>query len=209
MSCSELAADTRSYIDRLSAIIHGTDGHVPLHDGQTSETLEETQQTIDSLFERLSLRSRPAAHTLILPNGQTYPYSAPAPVSGRTVRFCWPSAANSRTWGCGACRAVMWNWVKLLQQAAKRELMEETGIFAEVPHLVDCLNFISNGDDGRSCPAIIVVAVYTGPWIAGVAQAHDDAADVTWRRPDALGDLPTTDGVREVIAKAHALMTAE
>ena len=49
--CSELASETRGYIDRLSAIIHGTDGHVPLHDGQTSETLEETQQTIDSLFD--------------------------------------------------------------------------------------------------------------------------------------------------------------
>ena len=50
MSSAELAVDTRSYIDRLSAIIHGTDGHVPVHGGLETESLEDTQQTIDSLF---------------------------------------------------------------------------------------------------------------------------------------------------------------
>ena len=92
-----------------------------------------------------------------------------------------------------------------LQQAAKRELMEETGIFAELPHLVDCLNFIRKGDDGKVA-SHYVVTVYTGLWIAGVAQARDDAAEVIWRNPDDLDDLPTTDGVRDVIAKAQALM---
>ncbi len=50
MTSSELAADTRGYIDRLSAIIHGTDGHVPVHGGLETESLEDAQQTIDSLF---------------------------------------------------------------------------------------------------------------------------------------------------------------
>lgn len=50
MSSAELAADARSYIDKLSAIIHGTDGHVPVHGGLETESLEDAQQTIDSLF---------------------------------------------------------------------------------------------------------------------------------------------------------------
>jgi len=51
LACRTLASDTRGYIDRLSAIIHGTDGHVPPHSGLESETLEDAQHTIDSLFE--------------------------------------------------------------------------------------------------------------------------------------------------------------
>lgn len=50
MTCVELAADARQYIDRLSAIIHCTDGHVPLHGGLDAESLDDAQQTIDTLF---------------------------------------------------------------------------------------------------------------------------------------------------------------
>lgn len=51
-NCSQLAADTRTYIDRLSAIIHGTDSPVPVHERPETETLQEAQQTIDSLFSK-------------------------------------------------------------------------------------------------------------------------------------------------------------
>lgn len=49
-TCYGLAANARTYIDRLSSIIHCTDGHVPVHGGLETETLEDAQQTIDALF---------------------------------------------------------------------------------------------------------------------------------------------------------------
>ena len=91
-----------------------------------------------------------------------------------------------------------------LQQAASRELREETGVEADLAHLVDCLNFIST-DSAGVVVRHYVVAVFTGPWTAGTAQPLDDAADVAWRAPDRLDDLAMTDGVREVIAKAISL----
>ena len=50
-TCRTIAADSRTLIDRLSAIIHGVHAFVPLRDRLTSATLEEAQETIDSLFE--------------------------------------------------------------------------------------------------------------------------------------------------------------
>ena len=51
LACSEAAAESRGYIDRLSAVIHGTDGHVAQQSGFDTETLAEAQETIDSLFD--------------------------------------------------------------------------------------------------------------------------------------------------------------
>lgn len=48
--CHELARAARSHIDLLSAIIHCTDRETPLHVGLESTTLEDAQQTIDTLF---------------------------------------------------------------------------------------------------------------------------------------------------------------
>jgi len=48
--CRASAEQSRSLIDRLSAIIHEGTAFVPLRDHVASDSLEETQQTIDSLF---------------------------------------------------------------------------------------------------------------------------------------------------------------
>ncbi len=92
-----------------------------------------------------------------------------------------------------------------LQQAATRELREETSVEAELAHLVDCLNFIRTDDNG-SVASHYVVAVFTGNWTAGVAQPLDDAADVAWRTPENLDDLSMTDGVRAVIERARSVL---
>ena len=48
--CHDLARAARGHIDVLSAIIHCTERETPLHVGLESTSLEDAQQTIDSLF---------------------------------------------------------------------------------------------------------------------------------------------------------------
>ena len=94
-----------------------------------------------------------------------------------------------------------------LQQAAARELHEETGVEADLAHLVDCLNFIRTGNDA-AVTSHYVVAVFAGHWTAGVARPGDDAAAVEWRAPDDLDGLAMTEGMREVVLRAQAIMNA-
>ncbi len=49
-SCRDLAADARTYIDELSAIIHGHHEGISSKQALDAESLEETQATIDCLF---------------------------------------------------------------------------------------------------------------------------------------------------------------
>ncbi len=94
-----------------------------------------------------------------------------------------------------------------LQQAAARELREETGVEADLRHLVDCLNFIRKDASGEIV-SHYVVAVFTGLWISGTARPLDDAADVIWRAPGLLEDLETTAGMDDVIGEARGLIGA-
>lgn len=90
-------------------------------------------------------------------------------------------------------------------EAAARELMEETGTVADLRHLVDCLNFVS-----RDASGIVrrhyVVAVYTGHWREGEARPGDDAVEVAWMEPDAVGRVNATEGLQEVITRAALLI---
>lgn len=92
-----------------------------------------------------------------------------------------------------------------LLQAATRELKEETGIDADLRHLVDCIDIIRQDASGVT-ERHYVVAVYTGTWQSGTATASDDAAQVNWKLPAELAELNMTEGAREVILKARDLL---
>lgn len=85
-----------------------------------------------------------------------------------------------------------------LEEAAARELREETRVTAAI-HSVDAWLDIIQCDDDGIVEAHYVIAVFKAAWQTGDAIAGDDAADVMWRSAYALDDLQMTDGTADLV----------
>ena len=83
-----------------------------------------------------------------------------------------------------------------LEEAALRELMEETGVEARVEAFSHFLDIIRRGEQNH-VEVHYVIAVFRARWTAGEARAGDDAAAVQWRSPDMLHDLDMTPGTAD------------
>jgi 8-oxo-dGTP diphosphatase len=82
--------------------------------------------------------------------------------------------------------------------AAARELLEETGVVAELSHFIEMAEIIRED-------AHYVIACFTGLWVSGEGQAATDAEAVAWVHNDGLGAYGLTPGTQSVIAKARKL----
>lgn len=80
-----------------------------------------------------------------------------------------------------------------LKAAAERELMEETGLIAELGDPVDTFDIIQR-DDGGEILSHFVLVVFAGPYVEGSLKAADDAADAAWVPLERLNDYRTTPG---------------
>ncbi|MFD1695198.1 NUDIX hydrolase [Roseibium aestuarii] len=87
-----------------------------------------------------------------------------------------------------------------LLEAAARELLEETGLVAELHGVAEIFDSIQRDDDGR-VRSHFVLAVVMADAPDGEAVAADDAADLCWVTPDAALDLLTTPGTPERITR--------
>lgn len=91
------------------------------------------------------------------------------------------------------------------QDAARREVAEETGITADIRALVD-LHEVILKSEGGALRGHYLIAVYAGLWQAGEPKAGDDAAQAgffPWEVPD---NLQLTDGARPLIRAARTLL---
>lgn len=95
-----------------------------------------------------------------------------------------------------------------LADAAKRELQEETGVEADLRHVVDVVEAIRHDDMGRPSRHYVIV-VFGGPWLAGEPVAADDAAEAAWLTVGDLRHRPVTRGLIGVLEKAAALAAAD
>lgn len=85
--------------------------------------------------------------------------------------------------------------------AAERELLEETGVVADLTAFVGLYEII------RERPAFhYAIACYGGVWRSGDAHASSDALDTRWVAPLELDSLDFVPNVREAIVRARVLL---
>ncbi|WP_460074963.1 NUDIX hydrolase [Roseibium sp. ROS1] len=95
-----------------------------------------------------------------------------------------------------------------LQEAAARELLEETGVTAAISEPVETFDSIQRDDDGRVVTHFILT-VFCGPYLSGTAVAADDAAALDWVGLEDLDGLLTTPGTPDRIRRHLAIRSAK
>ena len=91
------------------------------------------------------------------------------------------------------------------REAAHRELMEETGVTADLQRLVDIDDAIMRDPSGNVIKHY-AIACFTGEWRSGEPIARDDAIAVRWARRDELDALAMTPGTAAYIRTAWNLL---
>lgn len=95
-----------------------------------------------------------------------------------------------------------------LEAAVAREVFEETGLVVEVGPVVDVLDRIHRGEDGRVEYHYVIID-YLCTRRAGTLASSSDASDARWVRADDAHRLKPTQTVLDVIAAAVARVRAE
>lgn len=95
-----------------------------------------------------------------------------------------------------------------LAEAAARELREETGVEADLRHIIDVVDAIRHDDMGRPLQHYVVVS-FGGPWRSGDPVAADDAANARWLTIEDVHHRPITRGLIGVLEKAAILAAAD
>ncbi|MEM9682053.1 MAG: NUDIX hydrolase [Pseudomonadota bacterium] len=85
-----------------------------------------------------------------------------------------------------------------VEEAAHREIMEETGLEIDIVGLLDVVNLVRRDDEGRVRFHYTLVD-FTARWRAGDAVAGSDAAAVRWVPFEELKEVPMWDETHRVI----------
>ena len=91
------------------------------------------------------------------------------------------------------------NLGETLQEAAEREILEETGLFVKAGDPIFAFDVVEHDDDGRIRFHYVIVdlmAVY----VRGDPHAGDDAKEVRWVSPEDLPLLDLSEKTRQFLA---------
>ena len=91
-----------------------------------------------------------------------------------------------------------------LHTALHREVDEETGLKIEILALAGWREVLPQASGGGH----YLIMSFAARWQANEPVLNDEHDDFKWLAPDALGDLPLTGGLHEVITAARRLITA-
>jgi 8-oxo-dGTP diphosphatase len=85
--------------------------------------------------------------------------------------------------------------------AAERELLEESGVMADLTAFVGLYEIIL-----EKPPFHYAIACYCGIWRSGAAHASSDALEARWVAPGEFDSLDFAPHVREAIGRAQTLL---
>ena len=91
-------------------------------------------------------------------------------------------------------------------EAAQRELLEETGVKVDRLFLVDVVDAIIPGVEGKIKYHYTLVD-YMGQWQSGESRPGDDAKEVRWVRLNELSSYSLMEKTMKIIQKAAAMNT--
>jgi 8-oxo-dGTP diphosphatase len=89
--------------------------------------------------------------------------------------------------------------------AVTREIVEETSLTIRVKGLAGYREVIL-GEPAAGNGRHIVILPFAAEWISGEVKLNEELGDFRWCAIDAISDLPTTDGLIEILRQAHALI---
>ena len=92
-----------------------------------------------------------------------------------------------------------------LEQAALREMQEETGVLASVGRFNDHVEFLEHDEQGR-VRRHFVIASFVGRWIAGEGVCGPEARAIVWASPGEQRGLALTPGLEPLLEKARRII---
>jgi ADP-ribose pyrophosphatase YjhB (NUDIX family) len=92
-----------------------------------------------------------------------------------------------------------------LEEAALRELIEETGVVARIVGFAEHTEVLDLDDEQR-VRRHFVVASFAAHWLTGDGTPSEEAPQLVWADPRDLGDLPTTPGLKGILDAACAVV---
>ena len=91
------------------------------------------------------------------------------------------------------------------EQAARRELLEETGLEVDTLHFAATVDNIRRDTDGRIRFHYTIID-FAARWVSGEPVAATDVTEATWAKLDALDKYDLWSEAHRVIAIAHRLV---
>jgi 8-oxo-dGTP diphosphatase len=88
-----------------------------------------------------------------------------------------------------------------LHSALHREVAEETALTVEIVGLAGWREVLPGAGGGGH----YLIMSFAARWVAGEPLLNDELDDFSWRAPDALGDLPLTEGLPGIVQAARRL----
>jgi 8-oxo-dGTP diphosphatase len=92
-----------------------------------------------------------------------------------------------------------------LHDALMREVREETALEIALVGLAGEREVIVRNAEGRVERHFVILA-FAARWLSGEATLNEELAEARWLNPVDLAELPTTDGLADIVAAAQTLI---